>query len=287
MRLLLSSSLVALCVFLSACGGERDSLDGSPLSGISMEMADGWYAEETAGDDRWSWAQRQAEILFRNETEETRRVAFLGSLRSINPRRISASLSGRLVAEFELVADQWILAGLEVTLPPGETRLRLQSEAAAPRIAGESRELHFCLRNGRLATLEDLMMAEHEPSFASGWYDEERDRSGAWRWAQGEAVVVLKNPSEKAEPMTLRFMARALAPRELSLKTGDELLGKVALDGSSWSDMEVGIELPPGESQVTFSTDESPVRPDGDSRDLDFCLSNFSLLPSELAKGEE
>jgi len=100
-------------------------------------------------------------------------------------------------------------------------------------------------------------------SYGEGWSDQQWWPATTWRWARGaSATLLLRNAGPLAAGVELRFVTRTRRPRKLELRSGEKLMWSTALPAGRQVIVIPGLDLPPGETRLVFTTDGPPERPD-------------------------
>jgi hypothetical protein len=105
-------------------------------SGLQAEFAEGWFAWERSGSQRWRWSESTARIRLINPTGQPMRVELRLSIRAAAPRVLRLRCAD-LVAEPQPMdgSKQEIAVG-PLTLPPGESVLLLETDKTAVQTNG-------------------------------------------------------------------------------------------------------------------------------------------------------
>jgi hypothetical protein len=117
-------------------------------------------------------------------------------------------------------------------------------------------------------------------SYGEGWSPQQWSPTSTWRWASGEtATLVLTNRGPRRVRGELRFITRTIVPRALEIKKGDvPLLQKNLTAGRNVIGVR-NLELPPGETRLTFTTDAAASKPDdGTPGIVTFKVENPELI---------
>jgi len=113
---------------------------------------------------------------------------------------------------------------------------------------------------------------------STGWHGPERHLKEQWRWSAARAELRLVNKHTAPVRVVLQGKARAVTqPRHLRVSVGEKLL---------WGDtvtergvvMRFGLEVPPGETVITFATDRPAEKVGTDPRDLAFRVANLDVV---------
>ena len=131
------------------------------------------------------------------------------------------------------------------------------------------------------AAAPGLLQAE----FADGWYPLERSGPKRWRWSGEQGVIQLDNPTGATVRAQLRLRVEAFRPQDFTVRFGQSLVARLALDGTSQV-LEVNrLLVPPGRSTLTLSGTGSTLGPGAsDSRVLAFALFDLRLHALALEK---
>jgi hypothetical protein len=114
--------------------------------------------------------------------------------------------------------------------------------------------------------------------FGDGWSDQEWTRKHTWRWAVNKrASLVLVNPTKRTVEVEMFFTTRSICPRDLAMSTTGAEIWSRRVDAAPIKVQTPKFLLSPGETTITFSSPQAPVRPDspGDDRQLAFFLQDL------------
>jgi phosphoglycerol transferase len=140
----------------------------------------------------------------------------------------------------------------------------------------------------QLSEQEWTVHCEHERNpvclrWEGGFYRQEGLADHDWRWCSEKGVLKITNPS--AEPrrvrMKMKFATAQQQPADLWIE-GSILSAELAI-GPEPREYAATLVVPPGEHVVRFRTSAKRVRFPGDSRDLHFCITDFSLRDTDEA----
>ena len=117
-----------------------------------------------------------------------------------------------------------------------------------------------------------------QANFADGWYAGERSGSSRWRWSGGRGRILVVNPTGAPVRAELRLRVRALAPRELTLRLEQHVIGGQLLAGSLQEVVFENFRLQPGGTVLSLASEATAAGPGaGDARTLAFALYDFEL----------
>jgi hypothetical protein len=130
------------------------------------------------------------------------------------------------------------------------------------------------------ATSPDLSL---DVRYGDGWSKLEWTRKHTWRWAVNKrASLVLINPTKRPLEVEMFFTTRSIFPRDLVMSTPGAEIWSRRVGAAPIKVQTSKFPLPPGETAITFSSPQAPVRPDsfGDDRQLAFLLQDlrFNLV---------
>lgn len=95
-------------------------------------------------------------------------------------------------------------------------------------------------------------------AYGEGWGEQQWWPDSTWRWARGgPATIVLRNGSPENVRAEVRFVAHSRRPRELRVKLGPANILTVDLPQGRKVVAVPPLDLPPGETRLTFATDDS------------------------------
>jgi hypothetical protein len=123
-------------------------------------------------------------------------------------------------------------------------------------------------------TVKDLAVR-----FDAGWTGPERNQFKTWRWAtEQKASLVVENKGQGSLNVDLSFRALSLARRDLSVSLAGRTLWSGAI-GEKYASAAIlipGLVLPPGPSELTFSTPQAPqTAGTDDPRPLTFMITDL------------
>lgn len=118
-----------------------------------------------------------------------------------------------------------------------------------------------------------------EVGFDANWYSPERARLEYWRWSNGSANVVLRNPHPFPILATVSFKIRAKDARTVGLWQGTYARWERKLAAGEMREVKVrNMVLGPGETLWQFKTDAPATYPDSyDRRRLAFSLRDLKI----------
>ncbi len=133
------------------------------------------------------------------------------------------------------------------------------------------------------ASSESSNAATEQPvdmAFPYGFYAPETWPAGELRWAGGDAALIFRNTAGENQPMILKMTAATPLDETnaLAIRIGDEVITYPV--SANAIEIRIPIELPPGETPVTFSCDAATSGPIEDPRELVFYLVNLRLDPA-------
>jgi hypothetical protein len=111
------------------------------------------------------------------------------------------------------------------------------------------------------------------------WWVPEKNRWEFWRWALGDATVTLHNPQPFTLVSTVTFALRSVDAREAIVERGGQVTWRGMLQPAQVLPVSLGeIELPPGDTVLTFRSDRPPAAPaNGDLRTLTFSVRRLKI----------
>lgn len=92
--------------------------------------------------------------------------------------------------------------------------------------------------------------------YLEGWSAQQWSPHTTWRWARGtKATIAVRNESARAVRASLGFIVRSLVPRHFEVQHGGKTVLRESLPvGRKVVEIEA-LELPPGETRLTFAVD--------------------------------
>jgi hypothetical protein len=134
------------------------------------------------------------------------------------------------------------------------------------------------------AALDDpalVVVAEAGP----GFYGVERKEQSRWSWSGGEAVLRLRHPGFDGTTHSLRlsFLLHSTAPRTLTIRYGDFIIWRGAVEARRTPVVIPLLTLTGPEAELVFTSDRpGEILPDGsDPRPLAFALYDLVLTRAE------
>ncbi|HEY1111652.1 MAG TPA: hypothetical protein VGE76_23555, partial [Opitutaceae bacterium] len=101
-----------------------------------------------------------------------------------------------------------------------------------------------------------------ELRYDAGWTSQQWWPETTWRWALGrEAAIIVRNTSSEPVRATIGLIARSMHPRQLEVRRDGQVLLRRPLVASTPLRFE-NLELPPGETRLTFLVDGEPDKSD-------------------------
>ena len=266
-----------------------------------------WASMEELNHNVWRWAEDDAVILLRNPYPRAVGLDLSGEWLAASPRHMVLELAGQTrwntPVPFTDRRYPWALRGL--TLPPGDTQLRMFSnEPPVFGLDGNPRPLAFRLMNfevvlhpepgGRPYEVEAVSgdaytlrwsdargtaeeSAWPELEFAGSWHGPEYTQDQvSWRWAAGDATLILHNRLSVPTTWRLTGLVEGISPRELRFERAGETVRVLPLERGPVKLDWVIKALPPGthELGLVASLPGEPA-PGNDTRMLSFRLINL------------
>lgn len=162
-----------------------------------------------------------------------------------------------------------------------------RAAGAAPLVSRDGRRAFFPLQGytarlrrevagpewqARLARL----LARPRAYFARDFFGEERAEGRYWRWCGPDGSVYLENPLGCAQAVTVRFVARTVAPGAAVLRVSGPLAEEIPINPDGVTVCR-RVVLPPGRSRLRFES-AATFAPVGRER-LVWGIFNFEALP--------
>lgn len=113
--------------------------------------------------------------------------------------------------------------------------------------------------------------------FGEWWLAPEQAGRDTWRWASGPASLALDNPNPGPRTATLDFQLRSVTGRSVTVRVGAGAASSFTLAPDRPLSVHLGpLALPPGRTNVVFSTDAPPWLELGpERRPLSFSVHRF------------
>ena len=275
-----------LCYFsLGALAGK-----GAPdLSFVPVESK--WEEKfsglERNGQENWRWCGNSGALRLINKSKDTAWVRLSATVTTGWPEDEKVQIGSALFSD-KLTTN---VKGLEwervVALPPGESLVKFTSNAKRVATApGESRVLVFALHGFTLTRAEPpsggiapgaTVGRPVEVAWEAGSYGEENGEIGKWHWCSAACEIALANPS--TTPAHIRIT--------MGISVGHEKPARFTIKGPGISEtvpassvvrrLTYTLDLPPGKNVFKLFCDSPRVPAPGDSRNMVFMVSNFSL----------
>jgi hypothetical protein len=125
-----------------------------------------------------------------------------------------------------------------------------------------------------------------EVSFVPGnWDMPEKNGSNTWRWSSGDGLVRIRNPHDFPVKADITFGMATAESREIEVRVRNRTIWRGTLDvGQEHRAALVGLELPPGDTELALQSDRPASQPQGsDTRRLSFSVRNFRVVISGRA----
>jgi ADP-heptose:LPS heptosyltransferase/polysaccharide pyruvyl transferase WcaK-like protein len=124
--------------------------------------------------------------------------------------------------------------------------------------------------------------------FVAGWFEEEVDASGNWRWSDGQGVIELYCDKDMA--LEIQFEIYSVpTDNRIAVLWNDHQIKEIDNDWLGFQRvLPMVLDLKKGAGFLTFRSDKNPVQLPADSRDLSFSIKNFRVktIPSSPAASE-
>jgi hypothetical protein len=117
-------------------------------------------------------------------------------------------------------------------------------------------------------------------AFDASWYPEERSWMESWRWAGGDATLVLQNLRTRALDVSVSFGLRSKDLRPVAIRdAAGRLIWRGVLQPGTLKGVTIPAAiLPPGDSPWRFSTNAPAIRPSArEPRTVTFSLRNLRI----------
>jgi phosphoglycerol transferase len=122
-------------------------------------------------------------------------------------------------------------------------------------LSGLARRIEALAPAGARTQIEDAALHPPVPTWDGGFYDQQFSEGTRYRWAGSEATLEIENPLDAGRKVILRARAEApVTPSTLvvALPGGERRTFEITPAGT---EIAIRFELPPGMSEVSFSTD--------------------------------
>jgi len=287
--------------------GLNPLVDSFPIQ-ILPFYGSSWYEDE--GSFRWS-KKSKSEIVLTNNSMSPEYYSIYFKLSSINSRTITFKLSGENLGELNLlqVGKEYEWNSNKIILPPGKSTIEFISNSppvSAPN--GDPRNFsfkisHFAIDklnsdNSSNKYIENRQLKNNNNNhciadinneiksinnipvqllYSDGWSVDE----GTHRWSTSkESKITLNNVNNSKKLYLLEFDLEALSPRKVFITQGSKTIDTINIDKTAkqYHFKINSIEIPPGKSTISLSTNVSPLNPgNGDERMLSLRISNINF----------
>lgn len=130
-------------------------------------------------------------------------------------------------------------------------------------------------------------------SLGRGWHVSPAETSVYTdRWSNGDAELIVANPSDRMEPFEIHFSLSTLVPRQVTLRFQETMLSTYALEPGKPYPVVAGFMVPSGISKLRLETNTAAQPPgNGDPRRVAFLLQglthgNARELPDSVNRDE-
>jgi hypothetical protein len=121
--------------------------DATYAQALKVIPSTGWHGPERHLEQKWRWAEQQAELRLNNSLGAEMRVVLHGRVSAVTePRHLRVSAGERLIWG-ETVTGEPIEMRFGLSLPPGETTLVFSTDRPAEKVGTDPRALAFRLAN--------------------------------------------------------------------------------------------------------------------------------------------
>lgn len=120
----------------------------------------------------------------------------------------------------------------------------------------------------------------YPPEFTNGFYGWEGEH-GSFGWTSGNASLKIINNEDQTMYFKLKMKLGTLEHRHVDVYFKGRTIEKIELDPGKLSEVELVIELLPGDNEINFKTNGLAKRPgNGDTRTLAFSIQsmNYQIL---------
>lgn len=125
------------------------------------------------------------------------------------------------------------------------------------------------------------------PMLGAGFYPWEGNSSERWAWSNGDAYVILLNTGVKPRRARLSVSLNSLIERSVNIILDKQTLKAFVLPQNMLENVEITLDLPPGQTKLLLSSPQAPVVPNSaDPRRLGIAIRNIKLI-EEIAPGQK
>jgi len=120
--------------------------------------------------------------------------------------------------------------------------------------------------------------APYTVRFLSGWFDQESDETGFWRWSDNQGIIELE--CNKDVLLELQFELSSIPPENcVEISLDDRLIAEMQIDWFGFKKISpFTVELQKGVHRLKFISVKPPVKLSTDARMLTFSIKNFIIL---------
>lgn len=231
----------------------------------------GWEGDWRKGAS--SWSQGNATLVLTNDSGRAIEKQYTFILSSLSKRTVTI-VTPQEATTVELGPGKPKTFGpVTLQLPPGETRIRFDTDAPAVPAGGQDpRQVAFSL------ALVPEPSSEPVPVLGACFYGWEGDwRKGAHSWSRGAATLILNNATPKTIQGQYSFLLNTTSERHVSVITPEATQTVELRPGHPLTVGPFDLRLVPGQTPIRFETDRPPVMAGpGDPRKIAFSMV---LLP--------
>ncbi|MCZ7528820.1 MAG: hypothetical protein M5U14_22055 [Acidimicrobiia bacterium] len=128
--------------------------------------------------------------------------------------------------------------------------------------------LERAFRAGEIAGFRSALLSPVSVTWGSGFHARESDGVSVWRWSDQESVLELDNHQDTNRRVSVEANLVAESPGATIVLEGAGKEVEVRMDEAGSGRLEAVLDLPPGRTDLAFSTDADRIRAPNDSRSL-------------------
>jgi hypothetical protein len=228
----------------------------------------GWEGDWRKGAH--SWSEGSATLVLTNTAGKPVERKYTFALSSLSKRRVTV-ITPKETKGVEVNPGKAVTVGpFAVQLPPGETKIRFETDTPAVPAGGDDpRLLAFSV-----ALLPESAQ-EPVPVLGPAFYGWEGDwRKGVHTWSRGPATLVLVNSTSKIVEKQYSFSLNSTSKRHVTVIMPAETKTVELNPGSPVTVGPFALKLEPGQTRIRFETDKPAVPAGaGDTRTITFSLA--------------
>ena len=250
----------------------------------------GWFDEEKNDNQSLRWMTNHSTLLVYSDYEQNKSIQF--DARSFNrPNHLNLQVDGNNYI-YTLNPENYSTITSPLHLDAGYTVVQYNVLEGCSRPSDYS-ELNSddtrCLSlNVRNMSLREPLPStneseKHEILYSEGWFDEEKDQTGSWRWMTNHSTVFIYSDTEQNKTIQFDGLSFATA-RDLAIH-GDGYYQVIRLNPENYTSITSTNHLKAGYNALQFDVPRGCTRPSdnigmktNDTRCLSILIRNMTIL---------